>query len=424
MSLLERATQTAGMRLIERLGIMRRISQRNDCIERILFSPAAEEAAYKIRGWMDAAGMKTDYDPLTNVYGQMVFSKLGSQGPRIHIGSHYDTVVDAGAYDGILGVLLGIAVVEAIVESKQTINHNLSVVAFCDEEGVRFNTTFLGSAFMSGQFNSAWLHKEDEYGKSLGEWLVDRAESIEDVINAHKYPYIRPKDFYLEAHIEQGPILDTSDCGIGVFTSIAAQLRSEIILTGCAGHAGTIPARLRKDPLPVASEMVLAVSALCHSDEKVRATIGQLEVLPNASNVIPGQVKFTIDVRYPEFSGLKIAHNNLKEKIENIASRSNIDLEYRLVHQAQDAHLDEKLTDILAFNCEELIGKSMRMFSGAGHDSMKLAKVCPTGMLAVRCKDGLSHHPDEFASEADCILAFRTMLSSVLQIDKSLFSDV
>ena len=419
MESLESATESAGARLIERLAVMRRISQRNDWIERILFSSAAEEAAYKIKSWMNAAGMDTIYDPLTNVYGQIAFSKEGPEAPRIHLGSHYDTVVNAGAFDGILGVLIGIAVVEAIVESKEPFNHNLSVLAFCDEEGVRFNTTFLGSAYLSGQFDEAWLHKEDDYGKTLGEWLVDRAESIDIILSAHQSPYIRPQDLFLETHIEQGPILETSNRALGVFTRIAAQLRSEIILTGCAGHAGTIPASLRKDPLPAASEMVLAVNALCRSDERIRATVGQLEVLPNASNVIPGQVKFSIDMRHPDIKGLEQAHDKLTKQIQSIANRSQLQFEYKLVHKAKDAQLDEKLTDALADSCEVLQGTSMRMFSGAGHDSMKLAQVCPVSMLAVRCKDGLSHHPDEFASNADCLLAFKAMLRTVLMIDKN-----
>ena len=165
--------------------------------------------------------------------------------------------------------------------------------------------------------------------------------------------------------------------------------------------------------------MVLAVNELCRSDERIRATVGQLEVIPNASNVIPGQVKFSIDMRHPDMEGLKLAHDKLTKKIEWIAKRSNLELGYKVVHQASDARLDDKLTDALDESCEALQGSSMRMFSGAGHDGMKLAQVCPTGMLAVRCKDGLSHHPDEFASNADCLLAFKTMLRTVLMIDKN-----
>ena len=417
MDLLESATQSAGERLIKRLAVMRRISQRNDWIERTIFSPAAEEAAYKLKSWMAAAGMETFYDPLTNVYGQISFSKNGPEAPRIHLGSHYDTVVNAGAFDGILGVLIGIAVAEVISESKHPFNHNLSVLAFSDEEGVRFNTTFLGSAYLSGQFEEEWLHKEDEYGKTLGEWLVDRAESVDTILNAHQSPYIRPQDLFLEAHIEQGPVLENSNSALGVFTNIAAQIRSEIILNGCAGHAGTIPASLRKDPLPVASEMILAVNQLCKSDESIRATVGHLEVIPNASNVIPGTVKFSIDMRYPNLKGLRQIHDKLSKKIKSIAKLTNLNFEYNLVHEARDAKLDEKLTDILSESCDIIQGSSVRMFSGAGHDSMKVAQVCPTSMLAVRCKDGLSHHPDEFASNADCILAFKAMLQSVLTID-------
>ncbi|MGJ8640218.1 MAG: M20 family metallo-hydrolase [Opitutaceae bacterium] len=418
MDSLEIAMDSAGARLIQRLGIMRRISQKNEWLERILFSSAAEEAAYQLKVWMEGAGMEVEYDALTNVYGQLPLSPDGPDAPRIHIGSHYDTVVNAGAFDGILGVLIGIAVAETIAESTVRFSHNLSVLALCDEEGVRFNTTFLGSAFLSGQFEEAWLHKEDDFGKTLGEWLVDRAEPIDAILNAYKTPYIRSEDFFLEAHIEQGPVLESSNKGIGVFTRIAAQLRSEVILTGCAGHAGTTPARLRKDPLPVASEMVLAVNELCRSDERIRATVGYLEVSPNASNVIPGKVKFSVDLRHPNAQGLEGAHERLTEEIYEIAKRSGLEFHYKVVHEAEDVALDPELTDLLASSCEELQGSAIRMFSGAGHDSMKVAQVCPAAMLAVRCRAGLSHHPDEHASDADCLLAFEAMLNAILKIDK------
>lgn len=418
MDTLENAIQSAGARLIERLRIMRGISQRNKWLERIVFSPAAEEAAHQLRTWMEATGMEVHYDALTNVYGELHLSDKGSDASRIHVGSHYDTVVNAGAYDGTLGVLIGIAVAEAIAESKVAFNHNLSVLAFCDEEGVRFNTTFLGSAFLSGQFEREWLHKEDEFGKTLGEWLVDRAESIDEILCAK--PYIRPQDYFLEAHIEQGPVLESTNHSLGVFTRIAAQLRAEVVLTGCAGHAGTTPARLRRDPLPVASAMVLAVNEICRSDECIRATVGHLEVSPNASNVIPSLVKFSIDLRHPNSEGLESIHQKLGETMDAIALRANVDYHYQVVHEAEDTVLDPSLMETLAECCEELQGTTVRMFSGAGHDSMKIAGVCPVAMCAVRCRGGLSHHPDEFASNEDCLLAFRAMLNAVLRTDQEM----
>lgn len=416
MEPLENAILSAGARLIDRLRIMRGISQRNDWLERILFSSAAEEAAHQLRTWMEATGMEVQYDALTNVHGELRLSAEGSDAPRIHVGSHYDTVVNAGAYDGTLGVLIGIAVAEAIAESKVPFKHNLSVLAFCDEEGVRFNTTFLGSAFLSGQFEEGWLHKEDEHGKTLGEWLVDRAESIDEILNAE--PYIRTQDYFLEAHIEQGPVLESMDHALGVFTRIAAQLRAEVVLTGCAGHAGTTPARLRRDPLPVASEMILAVDEVGRSDERVRATVGHLEVSPNASNVIPGQVKFSIDLRHPNRDGLSQLRDKLASTLKMIAQRSKVDYSFKIIHEADDTEMDPYLTDALANACEELQGQTVRMFSGAGHDSMKIQGICPVAMCAVRCRAGLSHHPDEFASDEDCLLAFRAMLSAVLKVDQ------
>jgi len=417
MNELELAMEAAGARMVERLGVMRGISQNKEWLERILFSPAADEAAHRLKGWMETIGMDVTYDALTNVYGLLPLSKEGPDAPRIHIGSHYDTVVNAGAYDGTLGVLLAVAVAETIVESKIPFRHNLSALAFCDEEGVRFNTTFLGSAFLSGQFEKEWLYKPDEYGKTLGQWLVDRAESIDELLDAK--PFIREEDYFLEAHIEQGPVLESTNRALGVFTRIAAQMRMEVELVGCAGHAGTTPARLRKDPLPVACEMVIAVNQICRSDERIRATVGHMEVSPNSSNVIPGRVRFSIDLRHPTASGLEVVAKKLSDQLEAIAKRSIVNYNYRVVHQADDVEMDSKLIDCLSESCVKQQESAVRIYSGAGHDSMKIAQVCPVGMLAVRCRGGLSHHPDEYASDEDCLAAFRTMLDAVLTLDKS-----
>jgi len=413
----EAIIEDAGDRLLQRLQIMKGISQNKEWLERILFSPAAEEAAYRLKGWMEQAGMQVEYDPLTNVYGLLNVSPDGPEAPRIHLGSHYDTVINAGAYDGTLGVLLALAVAEIINESKIAFRHNLGVLAFCDEEGVRFGTTFLGSAYLSGQFEKEWLYKEDDYGKNLGRWLVDRAESIDQILSAK--PVIRPEDYYLEAHIEQGPVLEFADKGLGVFTRIAAQMRSEVEIVGVAGHAGTTPARLRKDALPVASEMILQVNEICRSDERIRATVGQIETSPNASNVIPGKVRFTIDLRFPNAEGLQKTHEKLLAQLEAIAKRSGLEYRYRVVHEAKDVELDPSLTEILSDCCEKMQSSAVKIFSGAGHDSMKIAEVCPVGMLAIRCRGGLSHHPDEHASDEDCLLAMRTMLNAVLRLDRN-----
>ena len=415
---LEQMIEAAGARMVERLQIMRGISQNQEWLERTLFSTAADEAAQRLKGWMEGAEMTVTYDGLTNVYGLLPLAPEGPDAPRIHVGSHYDTVVNAGAYDGTLGVLLAIAVAETVAESKVPFRHNLTALAFCDEEGVRFNTTFLGSAFLSGQFEKQWLDKPDEDGKTMGEWLVDRAESMDEMLTAK--PFIRPQDYFIEAHIEQGPVLESTNCGLGVFTRIAAQMRAEVELVGCAGHAGTTPARLRKDPLPVASEMVIAVNKLCCSDERIRATVGYFEVSPNASNVIPGRVRFTIDLRLPSADALAEASSKLVHELETIAERSNVNYRYTVVHTADDVELDPKLADLLSESCRTLQESAVRIFSGAGHDSMKIAQVCPVGMLAVRCREGLSHHPDEHASEADCLLAFRAMLDTVFKLDKEL----
>jgi len=415
---LKEAIDAAGVRLLERIEILRRVSSNADWLERILFSPSAEAAAYKLKGWMEEAGMEVSEDPLTNVIGRLNCSTDGADAPTIHMGSHYDTVINGGAYDGALGVLLSIAVVEAIRDYGKPMKHNLSALAFCDEEGVRFQTTFLGSSLLSGQFEKDWLKKPDGQGKTLGEWLVDRGESIDELLTME--PVIRPQDYFLEAHIEQGPVLQSANKPLGVFTRIAAQLRAVVELYGVAGHAGTTPYRLRKDPLPYACEMAIAVNELCRSDERVRATVGQFDVFPNASNVIPGRVRFTIDLRLPNFDDLMAMHGRLKETLGQIAKRSRLSYVYRVKHEAEDVTLDPQLTDILSERCESEVQSGVKIFSGAGHDSMKIAQVCPVGLLAVRCKDGLSHHPDEYSSPEDCLAALKVMTQSVLKVDQTM----
>ena len=415
----EEAVEAASGRLLKRLAALKGISARGEWLERTLFSPAAEEAANQIRRWMKEAGMDVRYDALTNVIGLSVNEKADPEAPRIHVGSHYDTVINAGAYDGALGVLVAIGVVEAIRDAGLPLRHNLGALAFCDEEGVRFQTTFLGSAYLSGQFEKTWLDKADERGKTLGEWLVERAESVDELLAAE--PVIRSRDYFLEAHIEQGPVLEAAGNGLGVFTRIAAQMRAEVELVGRAGHAGTTPARLRRDPLPAAGSMVRAVQALCRSDERMRATVGRFEVSPNASNVIPGRVRFTVDLRFPDAHGLRSRRDGLVGGLEAIADRSGLEFHYREVHWADDVSLDERATEALAEACAQAEGKeALRTCSGAGHDSMMVARACPTGMLAVRCREGLSHHPDEFVAEADCRLALKAMVEAVLQVDRKL----
>jgi len=414
----EEALNAAGLRLLERLEVLKGISDSGKQLDRILFSRSGAVAAGRIQTWMEEAGLDVRKDALTNVHGLVSRSPAGTDAPRIHLGSHYDTVLNAGAYDGALGVLIAIAVAEIIVSAKLPLQHNLSVLAFSDEEGVRFNTTFLGSAFLSGQFESAWLGKTDPDGKSLADWLIEGGTDPEDLYSAT--PIIRPCDCFLETHIEQGPILEATGCGLGVFTSIAAQIRGEIELTGEAGHAGTTPARLRCDALTAAARMVLAVETLCRGDEQMRATVGRLAVHPNAPNVIPGRVRFTVDMRFPDATRLDKQRDALLAELESIAKEPGVGFSYREIHRAKEATMDPRITDALLRSCTRIQGQTPLLLSGAGHDCMKIAQVCPAGLLAVRCRGGISHHPDEFASPDDCLLALRAMLEAVIDLDQSM----
>ncbi len=414
--IMREAFEGAAVRIQSRIEELRQLSEREEWLERKVFSPAANQAAERIGEWMRAAGMATFEDPFSNVVGLYPGGGLSAESRRIHLGSHYDTVINAGSYDGVLGILVGLGVVELHRELGLQPGHPLSVIAFCDEEGVRFQSTFLGSAFLSGQFDPNLLYLTDAEGKTLETWLRERGGSPEDLLTAD--PWIRAKDVYLEVHIEQGPVLEAEGEAIGVFDGIAAQARYRVSLRGEAGHAGTTPRSLRKDALSGAAAMILAVENLFEVDARVMATVGKIEVLPGASNVIPGEVVFSLDLRHPETERRDQLLETLKSQLEAIAQERGLNLAVNCIHKVDAVPCDEAIVEILTEAVAESGGRGLRMFSGAGHDAMKVAGVCPVGMVPVRCLKGLSHHPEEFASAEDCAAALRALFLAVRKIDE------
>lgn len=402
-------------KLIDRIEILGTISSSSEELTRIFLSREMDTAGRLIQSWMNNAGLISNLDEMQNVVGS--WPSENATAPSIHIGSHYDTVINAGKYDGTLGLLLSIAAVELLQLEGYQPKHFINVLGFCDEEGVRFHSTFLGSSYFCGTFDLNFLENTDEDGISMREALSRRGFNLDSI---NKQPsLIQPHDVYLETHIEQGPVLESLDLSLATVTGIAAQARIHISLTGKAGHAGTTPHKLRQDALTAAAEMILAVEALLKKSPDARATVGYLKNSPNSINAIPGNVEFTVDLRHPVTAGLNRLHEALMAELRSIANRRSISMDAQLMQRTDSIECDKRIQSVIT-NCSAKHQKSVTNFtSGAGHDALKIAQTCRTGMLFVRCRDGLSHHPDEFVSTEDIRTALAAWVDIIREIDRN-----
>ena len=335
-------------------------------------------------------------DAIGNLIGHFPAASLK---PKILLlGSHLDTVRNAGKFDGPLGVLVAIACVQHLHDYKIDLPFAIDVVGFADEEGVRYQSTYLGSKVLAGKFNPKELKRLDHNGISMAE-AIRRFGGDPVALAKAKIDPTRLLG-YIEVHIEQGPVLAQKNLSLAVVTAIAGQTRMRFTFTGRAGHAGTTPMQLRRDALCAAAEFISAVESFARSrrqqaDSRTVATVGEITALPGASNVIPGQVRLSLDVRHAKDSVRERAIIILKQKAAQIAHKRQIKLSAEIVHQSQavacDRHLSNLLTKAAARHQEQV----PLLPSGAGHDAAAMAAITPVAMLFVRCRDGISHHPDE-----------------------------
>jgi beta-ureidopropionase / N-carbamoyl-L-amino-acid hydrolase len=362
-------------------------------------------AAERIRDFMLAAGLSVNIDALGNVVGVLEGEKLRPK--RLLTGSHYDTVINAGKYDGRLGVLLPIAVAGALRRAGVRLPYTLELIAFADEEGVRFKSTFLGSRALAGRFDATALESLDSQGISMREALRAAGHDPETI-----GAIARNADEvlgFVEVHIEQGPVLLDAGRAVGVVTGIAGCVRSMLSVEGLSGHAGTVPMSLRRDAAAAAAEIVLAVERRCSAEPHLVGTVGQLAVPGGSINVIPGRCDLSIDVRSPNDAARDGADADIRIAIGQIAARRAVSINQRRVLEAASVACTPSLQDALAKSVERITGAaSMRLPSGAGHDAMMMASLTEVGMLFVRCGNGgISHHPTETLSAADAEVAAR-----------------
>jgi allantoate deiminase len=404
-----------GKRIYERSEELALCSRPGPGVTRLPFTPESSKAESLVEMWMNQAGMRVWKDGVNNIIGR--YEGKDPDAPALLIGSHLDTVVEGGKYDGMLGVLCGIEVVQALFDNGIVLNCPIEVVGFCDEEGVRFHSTFLGSRALVGTFTEEDLRRTDDTGISLLEALKNVGIAPDDYLNAKRN---RENVLgYLELHIEQGPVLEYENQPVGVVSGISGVTRFSFEVIGKAGHAGTVPAKLRQDSLAGASELILYIESVMKKYEPLVATVGKLSVLPGASNVIPGVVKGTLDIRDMNEERKKQAISEILVQSQKIADKRCLEVKFETVMEAPPTFCSESFTAIAEQSIRELGGKPVRIVSGAGHDAMAMAQLTNVAMLFVRCREGLSHHPDEFVTEDDVTAGAEALLATVLKIADS-----
>ena len=391
-------------------------SEEEEKLTRTFLSPQHKACSEAVMKAMRAAGMTARLDAVGNVVGRYEAAEPGAK--TLITGSHIDTVRDAGAYDGNLGVALPIACIAELDSQNKRLPYAIEVVAFGDEEGVRFPTTLSGSRTIAGTIDLATLSVTDAEGVSLRDALVHFGCDPEGIAGeARKREEVAA---FVEVHIEQGPVLESEGLPVGTVTAINGASRFAITLEGMAGHAGTVPMHLRRDALAGAAEMVAAIEQRAAAEEGLVATVGRLSVAPGAINVIPGKVTFTLDIRAPENDQRKAAVAALKEKLAAIAKRRGLELEIELLYEEGAVACDARLMDQLDAAIARQGIRALRLPSGAGHDAMALSALCPIAMLFVRCGGGISHNPLESITAEDAEAAARVFLDFLEHFDPNL----
>lgn len=381
-------------------------------LTRRFLTPAHEAALTALSGWMLEAGMSVRRDAVANLIGRYEGELPGAK--ALIIGSHIDSVRNGGRYDGPLGIMLGIDIVEALNRAGRRLPFAIEVVAFGDEEGSRFPASMSCSRAIAGTLDPSALEMKDAEGVSVAEALKVFGGDPDNIASAAR----KPQDVlaFLEAHIEQGPVLEAEGLALGVVTAIAAQKRLMVRIEGAASHAGTTPMNLRKDPGPAAAEAILALERICRAGtDGLVGTVGRMTALPGAFNVIPGAIEFSMDIRAETSATRDDAVLTISAEIHAIAAKRGLRAEVSLMQALAESPCDPSLMGLLEEALAELSLPARRVPSGAGHDAMVMADLCPTAMLFIRCEGGISHNPAEAVTEADCALAARAML---LFIDK------
>jgi allantoate deiminase len=378
--------------VLERCARLGEVSEEPGRLVRRFATPAMREANDLVGGWMREAGL----DVRTDAAGNLIGRRDGGARTLV-LGSHLDTVIDAGRYDGPLGVLAAIALVERLPELPFAVE----VVGFADEEGVRYPTSFLGSSALAGSFAREWLELRDADGVTLADALREFGGDPQSIGSAARTDLLA----YCELHIEQGPVLERRGAPVGVVTTITGQTQAELTFRGAAGHAGTVPMTARRDALAAAAEWMVAAEALARGRPDLVSTVGRISVAPGARNVIPGEAWLSLDVRHTSDEVRRQAVADLRAEAERVAATREVALRWDDRSETAAVPTSRELTERLTAAVEAAGLRPEALPSGAGHDGVAMAAVAPIAMLFVRCERGISHNPAEAVAEADVAVA-------------------
>jgi allantoate deiminase len=391
---------------LDRLNELAAITDEPGGITRTFLSPAMARANAVVGGWMKSLGAAVTEDGWGNLIGH--FSGASPRAKTLLLGSHLDTVPNAGKYDGPLGVLVALAAIEALAARDIRLPYHVDVIGFSDEEGTRFHSAYLGSGALAGVLTEADLELRDAHGITVRQ-AVAKHQGIENLpLPAPRY-YPDQLLGYVEVHIEQGPVLQEMDRALGVVDAIAAQTRLVYTVGGKAGHAGTTPMPLRHDALAGAAELVLVVERIGLETPGAVATVGQIEAQPGASNVIPRQVRFSVDIRHTERRIADDMCARLAAEADRLATRRPLLVSHTIVQSTDGIPCDPRLVTHLEAAAKAAQSSVPHLVSGAGHDGIILSQITPVAMLFVRCEDGLSHHPDEHVDLPDLAAAIAAL---------------
>lgn len=397
---------------IEQLSRIGRIGETGVC--RLALTPEDMEGIIQVRLWMEEAGLVTRLDPFGNLIGRL--EGTDSSLPILMIGSHIDSQPYGGRYDGAIGVLGALEAVQCLMEQGIRPRMPIEVIAFCDEEGSRFNKGLFGSRGITGQLEEGELERQDKNGVTRREALKTFSCSLEQFAGA-VYP---PGSIgtYLELHIEQGPVLELLDAPVGLVIGISGPLWLTVTMKGMAGHAGSVPMGMRHDALVGSAKVIAAFDDMVREEPEAPTlgTVGSLSVFPNSRNIIPEQVSFTVDLRDMEME----RRNRLERRFRNLLDdvSSDYGLTYSLTEDtnSEPRYCADRIKDAIRLSAEEMGLPLPELMSGPFHDALALSYVCDYGMIFVRSKAGISHHPSEYSSPEDIALGTEVLYRTIRQM--------
>ena len=411
-------TLAIGERAQGMIDALATISAEPDKLTRLYLSAEHKRAAALIGEWMRRAGLTVRMDAVGTMHGLLAPGTDGRRAAkRLLVGSHLDTVVDGGRFDGNLGIVAGIVAVEELSARGITLPFALEILAFGDEEGVRYPKTLISSSAIAGTVDNSVLGMVDAGGMTMRNALAEFGCDAEH-LTAEAYHRADVLG-YLEVHIEQGPVLEQAGEPLGVVTSIASQGRYRFSVRGEAGYAGTVPMTVRHDALAAAAEMMLAIEQVARKGTKssLVGTVGELRVSPGASNVIPGSVEFSLDLRAADDPARVAAANEIRAATRQIGIHRGVIVGIETVHEKPVATCAPRLRKAISAAIAGITGARPReLMSGAGHDGQAMVHLTDIGMIFVRCRAGISHNPLEFVTVADVGLSIEALIGTIVKL--------